>query len=81
MQPILSKLGSGFFLVTGFIACPCHLPLTLPLLLAVTAGTAFGAFLANNLWLIGAATTIYFIGALALGLRYMTQNVYWSTTS
>ncbi|MBI4673822.1 MAG: hypothetical protein HY741_19420 [Chloroflexi bacterium] len=63
-----------FFVVTGFFACPCHLPLTLPLLLAVTAGTALGAFLANNISLIVVVSTIYFIGALWLGWRYVTQD-------
>ena len=38
------------FLAGGIamIACPCHLPLTLPFLLAITAGTALGSWLAAN---------------------------------
>lgn len=63
-----------FFIITGFLACPCHLPITLPLLIALTAGTALGAFLANNVWLIGALSTVYFIGALALGFGMLGQK-------
>jgi hypothetical protein len=72
------KIGSqvrGYFLVvTGFLACPCHLPLTLPLLLALTAGTAVGVFLANNVWLIVGVSIVYFVGALASGMRYLGQD-------
>jgi hypothetical protein len=28
--------------VVAFIACPCHLPLILPLLISLTAGTGYG---------------------------------------
>ncbi len=63
-----------FLLVTGFLACPCHLPLTLPLLIAWTAGTALGVFLANNGMLIAGISTAYFVSALALGWRYLTRG-------
>jgi mercuric ion transport protein len=67
----LVRKGSGYLLIlTGFLACPCHLPL----LLALTAGTAFGVFLANNAWLTVAVSVAYFVGALALGWRQLTQN-------
>jgi hypothetical protein len=45
----------------AFIACPCHLPLTLPLLISLTASTAFGAWLAQNTVLVGVISTIIFI--------------------
>lgn len=56
--------------VVAFITCPCHLPLTLPLLIALTAGTAFSAWLANNVFLVGALSTIVFLGGLALALKW-----------
>jgi MerE protein len=60
----------GYLLVgSALAACPCHLPLTLPLLAALFAGTALGVFLANNVWLIVALSTIYFFDALVLGWR------------
>ncbi len=72
---ILSAKARGYFLiVTGFLACPCHLPISLPFLLALTAGNVIAAFIANNVWLIVVASTIYFLGALALGWRFLTQD-------
>ncbi len=72
---ILTAKARGYFLiVTGFLACPCHLPISLSLLLTLTAGTAIAAFLANNVWLIIAFSTIYFVGALAFGWRYLIQD-------
>lgn len=60
--------------ITGLLACPCHLPLVLPLLLAVIGGTALGAWLtAHSGWLI-ALSTLYFIGALIVGLRLLTRS-------
>ncbi|WP_029214634.1 hypothetical protein [Kallotenue papyrolyticum] len=59
--------------ITGLLACPCHLPLALPLL-AVIGGTALGAWLtAHSGWLI-ALSTLYFIGALIVGLRLLTRS-------
>lgn len=63
----MNTLKGAFFFITGFLTCPCHLPVTLPLLLTLTAGTALGVFLANNVWVIVALSTIYFLVALALG--------------
>jgi len=54
----------------ALIACPCHLPITLPLLVAFTAGTAFSAWLQNNFLAIGGASTLIFVGALMLALKW-----------
>ena len=56
--------------VVAFIFCPCHLPITLPLLIALTAGTAFSAWLANNVFLVGAISTVVFVGGLALAFKW-----------
>ena len=58
----------------AFIACPCHLPLTLPLLVALTAGTAFSRWLAGNTVLVGAISTVLFVAGLALALKWMGQT-------
>ena len=50
----------------AFVACPCHLPVTLPLLIALTAGTAFGGWLANNTAVIYITSFVLFIGGLFL---------------
>lgn len=59
--------------VVAFITCPCHLPITLPLLITLTAGTAFGAWLASNVFLVGAISTVIFIGGLALAFKWSAQ--------
>ncbi|SRR5712692_10218974 len=61
--------------VVAFIACPCHLPFTLPLLISLTAGTAFGAWLAapRNLVLVGVISTVIFASGLALALEWSRQ--------
>ena len=61
--------------IVAFITCPCHLPITLPLLISLTAGTAFSAWLAapGTLLLVGAISTVAFIGGLALAFKWSTQ--------
>ncbi len=66
---------SGWLLaITGFLACPCHLPLTLPILLALLGGTSLGLFLQQNTGLVIAAATAYFLGALGFGLVLLTRS-------
>ena len=57
--------------VTGFLACPCHLIVTLPLLASLFAGTALGSFLTRNTGLVYALAGIYFVVALALGYWFL----------
>jgi glutaredoxin len=57
--------------VVAFIACPCHLPITLPILLALTAGTAFGTWLENNTFTVGVISTIIFIGGVVLAFKWV----------
>ena len=61
------KVGSSVLLVTGFLACPCHLPLTLPLLITLLGGTALGGWLSTHTGLVIGLSTGYFIAALVVG--------------
>lgn len=56
----------------SFIACPCHLPITLPLLVSLTAGTAFSVWLAENKILVGVISTVVFFGGAALALKWFS---------
>lgn len=67
------KLGGYALVVTGFLACPCHLVFILPLALALLGGTAVGAFLAENTGLVVALVTVYFVAALALGFQTLRR--------
>jgi mercuric ion transport protein len=66
---------SGLILtVSGFLACPCHLPLTLPWLLALLGGTSLGLFLRENTGVIVAAASVYFLVAIVAGLVLLNQR-------
>lgn len=60
-------VGAYFFAITGFLACPCHLPLTLPILIALFGGTALGGWLAANSGLVIGLSSGYFFAALVVG--------------
>ncbi len=67
----MRRIGGVVLTVTGFLACPCHLILTLPLLTTLLAGTALGSFLTHNAGFVYTGAAIYFVVALALGIRFL----------
>jgi hypothetical protein len=67
----MRRIGGVVLTVTGFLACPCHLIITLPLLLSLLAGTALGSFLSRNPGLVYTGAAIYFVVALALGAWFL----------
>jgi hypothetical protein len=71
----LRRKGTGwFFTVTGFLACPCHLVVTLPLAVALLSGTTLGGWIATHEGGIALGATIYFVGALALGMTLLSMR-------
>ena len=44
----MSRVWGGVLAITGFIACPCHLPVTLPLVLGVLGGTGLGSYIGSH---------------------------------
>lgn len=67
-NPSRSRSLKGWvLLVTGFLTCPCHLPL----LAAILAGTALGGFLWEYLPFLLPLTGLYFIVALIVGLKLL----------
>jgi mercuric ion transport protein len=70
----MRRIGGAVLTVTGFLACPCHLILTLPLLLSLLAGTALGSFLSRNTGLVYAGAGLYFIVALTLGATLLFSS-------
>ncbi len=67
----MRRIGGVVLTVTGFLACPCHLIITLPLLISGLSGTALGSFLSRNTGLVYTGTGIYFMVALALGVWFL----------
>ena len=56
------KIRSGTMLVISFITCPCHLPITLPLILALLAGTPVAVWLTQHVgWVYGVMTGVFFL--------------------
>lgn len=67
----MRRVGGTVLTMTGILACPCHLIITLPLLTALLAGTALGSFLLHHTSLVYGGATIYFVVALVLGVRFL----------
>ncbi len=63
-------------LAVAAVACPCHLPITIPLLVALLGGTALGSVVAGQEgWLLGVGgvlLTVIFIGSLGGFIYYAT---------
>ncbi len=59
----MPKLRTGLGAVLAVVACPCHVPL----IIALVAGTTFGASLASHTGLLYGALTALFVGALVFG--------------
>lgn len=57
--------------LVALVACPCHLPLTIPALLLLTSGTALGVWLIANQWFIWTASTLLFVGSLLLAFFWL----------
>ena len=53
----------------SFAFCPCHLPLTLGILVTVFGGTAAGAVLRDHVWLAGAVITAAWVAGTWRGFR------------
>jgi hypothetical protein len=64
---MICRLAGVLLTITGILACPCHLLITLPLLASLLVGTALGAALLQQRPLILVLATLSFVGALALG--------------
>jgi hypothetical protein len=67
----MRRIGGIALTVTGFLACPCHLIITLPLVISLLAGTAVGSFLSRNTDLVYTGAGIYFVVTLALGAWFL----------
>lgn len=69
----MRSLGKKTLLITGMLVCPCHMPLLLPLLATLLSGTVLGAWLSANMGLVFLLTTLYFVVALVVGIRWIVR--------
>ena len=66
------KIRSGLMFAFSAITCPCHLPLTLPLVLALLAGTPAAVWIAQHVgWVYGGMAFIFLV---SLGLGFLWLN-------
>ena len=73
-EAIMNTSWGGVLVVTGFIVCPCHLVITLPIILGLLAGTGFGVILAANTGFVYGVAGGYFIVALAAGWYLLNRK-------
>lgn len=74
MKNNINETKGGVAVIVGFVTCPCHLPITLPIAISLTAGTATGAWLTNNTLLLGLIMTVIFLGSLGLGYYWINKE-------
>jgi mercuric ion transport protein len=55
------------WLALSFLLCPCHLPWTLAILVALGGGTALGTFVEGNVVLVGVVVSALWIAGTAKG--------------
>ena len=66
------KIRSGVMFAASVIICPCHLPIVLPLALALLAGTPAAVWITQNVgWAYGGMAFIFLV---SLGLGFLWLN-------
>lgn len=70
----VSRMWGTVLAATGFIACPCHLPLTLPLIVGVLGGTGIGSFIGAHTDLVYGIFTGYFIVGIGAGVFLLNRK-------
>lgn len=68
------KIRSGVMYVVAFVSCPCHLPITMPLILFFLAGTPAAVWITQHSgWVYGIMTGVFLL-SLALGFIWMGSS-------
>lgn len=68
------KIRSSTMFIISFITCPCHLPSTMPLVLALLAGTPLAVWITQQSgWVYGIMTGVFLL-SLALGFIWMGSS-------
>lgn len=63
-----------WWLVVSFLACPCHLPITLGILATVFGGTVLGGALRTHGWLAGGVVAAAWLAGTARGLLLIRRG-------
>ena len=61
-------------MTTGVAACPCHFPITLPIVVSALGGMGLGGLIAANIGLIYGVGAVYFVIALGLSIYLLNRR-------
>ena len=61
------------WVVGSFILCPCHLPITLAVIVAVLSGTALGALVRGHLYVAGGIISTAWLAGTLYGFNLMRR--------
>lgn len=67
-----TRIGISSFI--AFISCPCHLPISLPIILSITAGTSLGVWISNNTNMLAMISSVLFLGSLLLTFYWANKQ-------
>ncbi|MDZ7678602.1 MAG: hypothetical protein U5K29_08610 [Acidimicrobiales bacterium] len=73
IEPVDLEKRGRLWLLVSFLACPCHLPLTLGILAVVLGGTAVGAVLRDHAVLAGIIIASVWVAGTGRGLWLIRQ--------
>ena len=64
----------SFLVTTGIAACPCHFPITLPIVVGALGGTGLAGFIAANTGLVYGVGAAYFLIGIGLSLYLLNRR-------
>ena len=74
IDPAQYERRGRWWLIVSFLACPCHLPLSLGILAGVLGGTALGAALRDHALLAGLIIAAAWLAGTARGLLLIRRG-------
>ena len=61
------------WIIGSFVLCPCHLPITLAVVVALLSGTAIGALVRGHLYIAGTIISITWLAGTLHGFNLMRR--------
>jgi len=72
MNRLFAKTRGFLAAALALLFCPCHLFITLPVVLSLLGGTVLGRFLRSHTGFLLAASFVFFVAATAVAVRWLT---------
>jgi len=74
MNRLFTKTRGFLAAALALLFCPCHLIITLPLVLSLLGGTVLGGFLRSHMGFLLAVSLVFFVAATAFAFRCLTDR-------